>query len=142
MDKKVRQVMLLLWIGTTSLLDLAIAGFAFSLIACLNCANGMSVGVASPLENRESTAVPIYTIVINQVTISLLMLLVGIVWSGLVLLATERLLVFLKFPTPGNSKFTKFSLGLLKVALITIVLALLLGNTYLIYTQMQGESDI
>jgi hypothetical protein len=132
MDKKVRQIMLLLWIGTTSLLDLAIAGFAFSLIACLNCA-----GISG-----ESSAVPIYAIVINQVLISLLMLLVGIVWSGLVLLATERLLVFLKFPTPGNSKFSKFSLGLLKVALIAIVLALISSNIYLVYTQIQGDSGI
>ena len=132
MDRKVTQVMLLVWIGTTALLDLAIAGFAFSLIACLNCA---TYGIA----DGEST-VPIYTLVINQVAISLLMLLIGIVWSGLVLLATQRLLVFLNFPTPGNRKFSKLSLGLLKFALIATVLALLLGNIYLIYTRMQGES--
>ncbi|WP_309741936.1 MULTISPECIES: hypothetical protein [unclassified Chamaesiphon] len=132
MTKQARQIILLLWIGTTSLLDFAIAGFAFSLIACLNCA---TYGIA----DGEST-VPIYTIVINQVSISLLMLLVGIVWSGLVLLATERLLVFLKFPTPGNRKFSKLSLGLLKFSLIVTVLALILGNIYLIYTRIQGES--
>jgi hypothetical protein len=129
MDKKVRQLILLLWIGTTSLLDLAIAGFTFSLIGCLDCANYGTL-------DRDSTAVPIYSIVINQSVLSLLMLSVGIVWSGLVLLATERLLVFLKFPTPGNSKFSKFSLGLLKIALITIVVALLLSNIYFIYTRM------
>ena len=133
MDKKVRQLILFLWIGTTSLLDLAIAGFTFSLIACLNCTSyGMS--------DRESTAVPIYTIVINQTVLSLLMLLAGIVWSGLVLLATERLLFSLKFPTPGNSKFSKFSLSLLKIALIIIVVALLLSNIYFVYTRMQEES--
>jgi hypothetical protein len=134
MDKKVKQPILLLWIGITSALDFAIAGFTFSLLACLNCANYGTI-------ERDSAAVPVYTIVINQILLSLLMLLVGIVWSGLVLLATERLLVFLKLPTPGNSKFTKFSLGLLKFALIAICLALFLGNFYLIYTRMQGESS-
>ncbi|GEM_PF-6776600 len=133
MDKKVRQLILFLWIGTTSFLDLAIAGFTFSFIACLDC------GIYGTID-RESTAVPIYSIVINQTGLSLLMLLVGIVWSGLVLLATERLLVFLKFPTPGNSKFSKFSLGLLKVALVTITIAILLSNIYFIYMRMQGES--
>ena len=132
MDKKVRQLILFLWIGTTSLLDFAIAGFTFSLIACLDCANYGTI-------DRES-AVPIYTIVINQTLLSLLMLLVGIVWSGLVLLATERLLIFFEFPTPGNSKFSKFSLGLLKIALVTTSTALLLGNIYFIYMRTQGES--
>ena len=133
MDKKVRQLILFLWIGTTSFLDFAIAGFTFSLIACLNCT---SYGTNA----REAAIVPIYTIVINQTLLSLLMLLVGAVWSGLVLLATERLLVFLKFPTPGNRKFTKFSLGLLKVALVMTITALLLGNIYFIYMRTQGES--
>jgi hypothetical protein len=131
MTKQARQIILLLWIGTTLLLDLTIAGFAFSLIACLNCATyGMT---------REDANIPIYTIVINQVAISLLMLLVGVVWSGLILLATERLLVFLNFPTPGNRKFTKLSLGLLKVSLIATVLTLIVGNIYLVYRQMGGE---
>jgi hypothetical protein len=134
MDKKVKQPILLLWIGITSALDFAIAGFTFSLLACLNCTNYGTI-------DRESAAVPLYTIVINQVLLSLLMLLVGIVWSGLVLLATERVLVFLELPTPGNSKFTKFSLGLLKFALLAIGIALLLGNLYLIYTQLQGGSN-
>jgi hypothetical protein len=132
MDKKVTQVMLLVWIGTTALLDLAIAGWAFSLIACLDC---LTYGMT-----RADAAVPIYVTVINQVSISLLMLLVGVVWSGFVLLATERLLVFLNFPTPGNRKFSKLSLGLLKFALITTILALLLGNIYLVYTLIGGES--
>jgi hypothetical protein len=131
MTKQARQIILLFWIGATSLLDLAIAEFAFSLIACLNCATyGMT---------REDANKPIYSIVIDQITISLLMLLVGVVWSGFVLLATERLLVFLNFPTPGNRKFTKLSLGLLKFALIATVLTLLLGNIYLVYKQTGGE---
>jgi hypothetical protein len=134
MDKKVKQSILLLWIGTTSALDLAIAGFTFSLLACIDCANYGTI-------DRESAAIPLYTIVINQILLSLLMLLVGIVWSGLVLLATERLLVFLELPTPGNGKFTKFSLGLLKIALIAIAIALLIGNLYPIYTRMQGEGN-
>ncbi len=135
MDKKVKQPILLLWIGITSLLDVAIAGFTFSLLACIDCAN------YGTIDTSDSATVPLYTIVINQILLSLLMLLVGIVWSGLVLLATERLLVFLELPTPGNGKFTKFSLGLLKIALIAIAIALLIGNLYPIYTRMQGEGN-
>jgi hypothetical protein len=65
--------------------------------------------------------------------------LFGLVWSSIVLLGTERLLVFLNIPTPGTNKFTKLSLGLFKFALLTMIFSLLIGNINLIYDQIQGR---
>jgi hypothetical protein len=135
MNKKVANIILWTWLGTTTLLDLSIGLFSFSTLAYLDRANG-----GTPYDEYNAYNLSIKTIVINQVIISLVVFLFGLAWSGIVLLATERLLVFLNFPTPGNNKFSKLSLGLFKFALLTTILALLIGNIYLIYDQIQGRS--
>ncbi|AFY94441.1 hypothetical protein [Chamaesiphon minutus] len=137
MNKKVRQIILLLWIGTTSLLDFLLALFTYPLITFFNYAND-----GPPYYEQNSYYLPIHEIVINQVLVSFLFLLFGIAWSSIILLGTERLLSFLRFPTPGNNKFTHLSLGLLKFALITIVCTILASNIYLIYDQIQGRGGI
>jgi hypothetical protein len=130
MNKKVRSIILSTWIGITSSLDLCIGILSFSIIAYINYAENGST---------EST-LPIYVIALTQIIISLLVLLFGVVWASIILLATEKLLFSLKFPTPGNNKFSKLSLGLFKLALTTIAIALLLGNINLVYNQLQGRA--
>jgi hypothetical protein len=132
MNKKVRQIILLLWIGITLLIDFLISIFAFSLI-------GYPV---IPIDSISETIynLPLDRLIFAQVTVTLLMCLFGLAWSVIVLLGTERLLSFLRFPTPGNNKFSKLSLSLFKLALIAIILTIAIGNGYLIYDQIQGRA--
>jgi hypothetical protein len=135
MNKKVRQIILLLWIGTTSLLDLSLALFLYPIVTFFNYADD-----GAPYYEQNAYHLPIHTIVINQILVSCLFLLFGIAWSSIVLLGSERLMYFLRFPTPGNNKFSHLSLGLFKFALIVIGCTLLFSNIYLVYDQMQGRS--
>lgn len=128
MNKKVVRIILFSWVGATSLLDLSIGVFSFFTIAYMNPTDYEYVADTFPIH-----------IIVVQIIGSLLVFLFGIIWSSIILLATERLLVFLKFPTAGNNKFSKFSLGLFKIALLSIAIALLMGNISLIYHQMQGK---
>jgi hypothetical protein len=137
MNKKSRNIILWIWIGTTSLLDLGIGIFSFPLIAYINYPND---GMAYYEDNAYTMPIP--GIVFNQIMISLLVFLFGIVWSAIVLMSSERLLFFLKFPTPQNNKFSHFSLGLFKFALLTMTIAIFVGNANLIYDQMQGRAAL
>jgi hypothetical protein len=137
MNKKVRQTILLLWIGTTLLLDFLLALFTYPIITFFNYTND-----GPPYYEQNSYYLPIYEIALNQVLVSFLFLFFGVAWSSIILLGTERLLYFLQFPTPGNKKFTHLSLGLFKFALITIVCTILASNIYLIYDQIQGRESI
>jgi hypothetical protein len=135
MNKKAGNTILLIWIGITSLLDLGLGMFFYPIIVYVNYAND-----GAPFYEDNAYAIPIHELVLNQIVVSLLLLLFGVVWSAIVLMSSERLLVLLKFPTPQNHKFSHFSLGLFKFALLTIVLAILIGNVSLIYDQIQGRS--
>jgi hypothetical protein len=134
MNKKVRQIILLLWIATTSILDFSLAFFTYPIITFFNYTND-----GPPYYEKNPYHLPIPEIVLNQVLVSFLFLLFGIAWSSIVLLGSERLIYFLRFPTPGNNKFTHLSLGLFKFALIVIVGTILFSNIYLVYDQMQGR---
>ena len=135
MNKNARNIILWIWIGTTSLLDLGIGVFSFPLVAYINYTND-----GAPYYEDNAYTMPIHGIVFNQIIISLLVFLFGLVWSAIVLMSSERLLFFLKFPTPQNNRFSHFSLGLFKFALLTIMLTILFGNVHLIYDQIQGRS--
>jgi hypothetical protein len=134
MNKTIEKIILWIWIGTTSLLDFLLGMFAFSLLAYVNHSNE---GVY--YEGNAYTQ-PIYVMVFNQILMSLLVFLFGVAWSAIVLISSERLLVFLQLPTPQNNKFSHFSLGLFKFALLTVVLTILVGNIYLIYDQIHGRA--
>jgi uncharacterized membrane protein YjgN (DUF898 family) len=131
--KAINKLILWLWIGTTSLLDLSLVILTLPTIARVNYFNS-AVSVEDSISRQ-----PIYLLAIDQIGISLLFLLFGMVWAAIVLIASERLLVFLEFPTPGNNRFSKFSLALFKLALVAIVLTVLIGNISLIYDQIQGR---
>jgi hypothetical protein len=136
MIKAINKLILWLWIGTTSLLDLSLVIFTLPTIARVNYFN-------SPVSAVDSISKqPLYLLAIDQIGFSLLFLLFGMVWAAIVLIASERLLVFLEFPTPGNNKFSRFSLALFKLALMAIVLTVLIGNISLIYDQVQGRVEI
>lgn len=136
MSRQVNKLILWLWIGTTSLLDLSLVIFTLPTIARVNYLNsGISVGDGIFTQ-------PLYLLAIDQIGVSLLFLLFGMVWAVIVLIASERLLVFLEFPTPGNNKFSRLSLTLFKLALVTIVLTILIGNISLIYDQIQGRAGL
>ena len=130
MMKAINKLILWLWISTTSLLDLSLVIFILPTIARVNYFNG-AVSAVDSISNQ-----PLYLFAIDQIGISLLFLLFGMVWAAIVLIATERLLVFLDFPTPRNNKFSRLSLGLFKLALIAIVFAITIGNISLIYDQI------
>jgi uncharacterized membrane protein YjgN (DUF898 family) len=134
--KAINKLILWLWIGTTSLLDFSLVILTLPTIARVNYFNS-AVSVADSISRQ-----PIYLLAIDQIGISLLFLLFGLVWAAIVLIASERLLVFLEFPTPGNNRFSKFSLALFKLALVAIVLTILIGNISLIYDQIQGRSGL
>jgi hypothetical protein len=134
MSKKVRSLVLLLWIGTTLLLDLLLGTFSLPLVAFVNL---MNAGV--PYAEDSTYNLPLHSIVLNQVITSLLVLLFGLVWSSIVLMSSERLLLFLKFPTAQNNKFSGLSLNLFKLALLTVIFTVLIGNISLIYDQIQGR---
>jgi uncharacterized membrane protein YjgN (DUF898 family) len=131
MIRKVDKLILWLWIGTTSLLDLSLVIFTLPTISRVNYFNS-AVSAADSISKQ-----PVYLLAIDQIGISLLFLLFGMVWAAIVLIASERLLVFLEFPTPGNNKFSRLSLTLFKLALMAIVLTILIGNISLIYDQIQ-----
>ncbi len=133
MMKAINKLILWLWIGTTSLLDLSLVILTLPTIARVNYFNS-AVSVTDSISKQ-----PLYLLAIDQIGISLLFLLFGLVWAAIVLIASERLLVFLEFPTPGNNKFSRFSLALFKLALVAIVLTILIGNISLIYDQIQGR---
>jgi hypothetical protein len=137
MNKTVASIMLLFWIGTTICLDLLLAIFSLPIVAAIPASND---GV--PYYESNAYAAPLYQVVIIQVAISLLFLAIGMVWSGLVLLISERLLIFLKFPTPQNHKFTHLSLTLFKIALAIAVFTVLIGNISLIHDQIQGRTHL
>jgi hypothetical protein len=136
MIKAINKLILWLWIGTTSLLDLSLVIFTLPTIARVNYFNS-PVSVVDSISNQ-----PLYLLAIDQIGFSLLFLLFGMVWAAIVLIASERLLVFLEFPTPGNNKFSRLSLTLFKLALVAIVLTILIGNISLIYDQVQGRAEI
>jgi hypothetical protein len=136
MSKAVDKLILWLWIGTTSLLDLSLVIFTLPTIARVNYLN-------SGLSSEDSIFTqPLYILAIDQIGISLLFWLFGMVWAAIVLIASERLLVFLDFPTPGNNKFSQLSLALFKFALVAIVFVILIGNISLIYDQIQGRAGL
>jgi hypothetical protein len=134
MNKKARQIILLLWVGTTLLIDFLISIFAFSLV-------GYPV---IPIDSISDTSynLPLDRLIFAQVIVTVLMCLFGLAWSVIVLLGTERLLSLLRFSIPGNRKFSKFSLGLFKLALIAVALTIAIGNGYLIYDQIQGRAGL
>jgi hypothetical protein len=133
MSKAVEKLILWSWIGTTSLLDLSLVIFTLPLVARVNYFS------SSALSGGDfNSTQPLYLLAIDQIGVSLLFLLFGLVWAAIVLIASERLLVFLEFPTPGNNKFSRLSLTLFKLALIAIVFALSIGNISLIYDRIQG----
>jgi hypothetical protein len=135
MSKKGRNLVLLLWIGTTLLLDLLLGVFSLPLVAFVNAMND-----GAPYYEDNTYALPIQTVVVNQVVTSLLLILFGLAWSAIVLMSSERLLLFLKFPTPQNHKFSDLSLNLFKFALLVVVFTILIGNISLIYDQIQGRA--
>lgn len=132
MSKRVDKLILWLWVGTTSLLDLSLVILALPIVAHVNAND--STFAEDRLFNQS---LPV--LVVNQVGISLLFLLFGILWSAIILIASERILKFLGFPTPGNNKFSRLSLALFKLALIAIVMTIVIGNISLIYDQIQGH---
>jgi uncharacterized membrane protein YjgN (DUF898 family) len=136
MSRKIDKLILWLWIGATSLLDLSLVIFILPTIARVNYFNS-PVSVVDSISKQ-----PLYLLAIDQIGFSLLFLLFGMVWAAIVLIASERLLVFLEFPTPGNNKFSRLSLTLFKLALGAIVLTILIGNISLIYDQIQGRAGI
>jgi uncharacterized membrane protein YjgN (DUF898 family) len=132
MMKAINKLILWLWIGTTSLLDLSLVIFTLPTIARVNYFNGAISAVDSISKQ------PLYLLAIDQIGISLLFLLFGMMWAAIVLIASERLLVFIEFPTPGNNRFSRLSLALFKLALMAIVFTILIGNISLIYDRVQG----
>jgi uncharacterized membrane protein YjgN (DUF898 family) len=132
MIKAINKLILWLWIGTTSLLDLSLVILTLPTIARVNYFNSAASAVDSISKQ------PLYLLAIDQIGISLLFLLFGMVWAAIVLIASERLLVFLEFPTPGNNRFSRLSLALFKLALAAIVSTISIGNISLIYDQIQG----
>jgi hypothetical protein len=134
MNKAVEQLVLWIWIGTTSSLDFLLVMVALPTIAQVNYFSDSGF-----YHDDNAYTQPIYAIVINQIVISGLCLLFGLVWAAIVLIGSERLLVFLKIYTPGNNKFSHFSLGLFKFALIIVIFTILVGNIGLIYDQIQGR---
>jgi hypothetical protein len=134
--KAINKLILWLWIGTTSLLDLSLVIFILPTISRSNYFNS-TVSTVDSLSGQ-----PLYLLAIDQIGISLLFLLFGMVWAAIVLIASERLLVFLKFPTPSNNKFSRLSLTLFKVALATIVFAIFIGNISLFYDRFPGGAGI
>jgi hypothetical protein len=136
MMKAINKLILWLWISTTSLLDLSLVIFILPTIARIDYFNNKVLAVDSISKQ------PLYLLAIDQIGFSLLFLLFGMVWAAIVLIASERLLVFLEFPTPGNNKFSRLSLALFKLALVAIVLTILIGNISLIYDQIQGRAGI
>jgi hypothetical protein len=137
MNKTVAGLILLLWIGTTLCLDLTIALFSLPIVANLPAAND---GI--PYYERQIFTDPLLEVVSIQVVISLVFLAFGIVWSGIVLLATERILRFLKFPMPPANKFSILSLNLFKIALSSAIFTFSIANICTIYDQIQGRSHI
>jgi uncharacterized membrane protein YjgN (DUF898 family) len=131
MMKAINKLILWLWIGTTSLLDLSLVIFILPTIARVNYFNS-EVSAADSISKQ-----PLYLLAIDQIGISLLFLLFGMMWAAIVLIASERLLVFIEFPTPGNNRFSRLSLALFKLALMAIVFTILIGNISLIYDQIQ-----
>ncbi|WP_310488305.1 hypothetical protein [Chamaesiphon sp. VAR_69_metabat_338] len=136
MSKAINKLILWLWIGTTSLLDLSLVTLTLPTIARTNYFNNTVYALDSISKQ------PLYLLAIDRIGISLLFLLFGMVWAAIVLIASERLLVFLAFPTPGNNKFSRLSLTLFKLALAAIVFTILIGNISLIYDLFQGEVGI
>jgi uncharacterized membrane protein YjgN (DUF898 family) len=136
MSRKIDKLILWFWIATTSLLDLSLVIFTLPTIARIDYFNHKVSAVDSISKQ------PLYLLAIDQIGFSLLFLLFGMVWAAIVLIASERLLVFLEFPTPGNNKFSRLSLTLFKLALVAIVLTILIGNISLIYDQVQGRAGI
>jgi hypothetical protein len=133
MMKAINKLILWLWISTTSLLDLSLVIFILPTIARVNYFNS-GVSAVDSISNQ-----PLYLLAIDQIGISLLFWLFGMVWAAIVLIATERLLVFLEFPTPGNNKFSRLSLALFKLALTVIIFTILIGNISLIHDRLQGH---
>lgn len=126
--------MLWIWIVTTLLFDLLLGMFSLPLVAYVN-----SMNAGLPYYEDSTYSLPIQSIVLNQVITSLLLLLFGLVWSAIVLMSSERLLLFLKFPTSPSKKFSGLSLNLFKFALLTVIFTVLIGNISLIHDQIQGR---
>jgi hypothetical protein len=137
MNKTVASITLLFWIGTTICLDLLLAMFSLPIVAAT-----MAIDDATPYYERYAYRAPIYEVVLVQVGISLLFLAIGIVWSALVLLISERLLIFLKYPTPQNHKFSHLSLTLFKIALAIAIFTVLIGNISSIYDHIQARTHL
>jgi hypothetical protein len=132
MSRAVEKFILWTWIGTTSILDLALVAVALPILGKIDYFN-------DGYGDESAYTQPIYAIIITQIVVSFLFLLLGLVWAAIVLITTERLLVFLKFPTPGNRKFSHLSLGIFKFALVMIILTIFIGNIYLIFDQLHGR---
>jgi hypothetical protein len=136
MNKLVKQSILWFWISTTSLLDLSLGIMSFWIIS-LTIHLGDD---GAPYYKYNIYALPISEVIILQVELSLFFFLIGLAWSGIVLTGSERLLSLLKFPQSQNKRFRSLSSRLFKVALITVVVSIAIGNISLIYDQIQGRA--
>jgi hypothetical protein len=136
MNKAIERLILWFWIITTSLLDFCLGALSVWIIS-LTIHLGDD---GAPYYKDNIYALPIHEVIILQIELSLFCFLIGLAWSGIILIISERLSLLLKFKQPQNHSFSSLSLKLFKFALITIVLSIALGNITLIYDQIQGRA--
>jgi ABC-type uncharacterized transport system permease subunit len=135
MNKTGAKLILSIWIAITLSIDLFLSTISFWIVR-------FSITLNEGGQFRKDTpyAMPIHEVALHQIVISLIALFFGMIWVGIVLIASNRILLLLRFSRPQNSSFNRLSLNLFGLGIIAIALGIASGNINMIYDQIQGRA--
>jgi hypothetical protein len=133
--KAVKKLILSIWIGITLSIDLFLSTISFWVVRFV-----ITLNEGGPFRKDTPYAMPIYDVVLHQIAVSLVALFFGLIWLGIVAIASERILLLLRFSRSQNSSFNSLSLKLLGFGIVAICLGIAIGNIDIIYDQIQGRA--
>lgn len=135
MQKAIGNLILGIWISSSLLVDIFLGAMSLWIVGF-----SLSLSEGGPYRKATPYAMPIHEVLISQISISLLCLFIGLAWSGIVLVISERLLGLLKSTPPSSWRFRRLSFGLFILAIATISIGIVIGNAILLSDQIQGRA--
>jgi hypothetical protein len=132
-SKIISNLIISIWIGTVGSIDLLLSWI--SLIIRI----GISLNESGYYRKDTPYAVPIHEVIFSQFYLSIGCLCIGFVWSGILIIISERLLFLLKFPKYQDRRFHSLTLKLVGFTMGMIVVAIAIGNGWIAVDQIRGR---
>jgi hypothetical protein len=129
----VSKSILSIWIGIILSIDLLLSWLSLLLSISITLLEGGYYRKDTPY------AMPIHEVILTQISFSIGGLFIGLIWSSIILIVSERLLLLLKFPKSQDRRFHSLTLTLIGFTMGMIVVAIAIGNGWMIDDQMRGR---